>query len=154
MQDWIKDHQQIFWWLGSVSLLTLVISLVFLPIVVTRMRSDYFLPDRDEERSFAHQHPAVRWTGLILKNLFGGILFVAGILMLGLPGQGILTILMGLMLLDFPGKQRLELWLVRLPAVELALNWIRKKNDRPPLEIPSRTAASESLDNHVQNKKL
>ena len=150
MQDWIKDNQQIFWWLGSISLLTLVISFVALPIIVSRMRADYFLPDRDEDRSFAHQHPAIRWTGLILKNLLGGILFIAGILMLGLPGQGILTILMGLMLLDFPGKQRLELWLVRLPAVERALNWIRKKNDRPPLEIPDRSNAADSFDNQAQ----
>ena len=150
MPDWLKDNQQVFWWLGSVSLATLVISFVALPIIVSRMRSDYFLPDRDEDRSFAHQHPAIRWTGLILKNLLGGILFVAGILMLGLPGQGILTILMGLMLLDFPGKQRLELWLVRLPAVKRALNWIRKKNDRPPLEIPDRSSAAESFDNQSQ----
>ena len=150
MQDWIKDNQLIFWWLGSISLLTLVISFVALPIIVSRMRADYFLPDRDEDRSFAHQHPAIRWTGLILKNLLGGILFIAGILMLGLPGQGILTILMGLMLLDFPGKQRLELWLVRLPAVERALNWIRKKNDRPPLEIPDRSNAADSFDNQAQ----
>lgn len=150
MQEWIKDNQQIFWWLGSVSLVTLVISLVILPIVVSRMRSDYFQPDRDEDRSFAHQHPAIRWTGMILKNLLGGILFIAGILMLGLPGQGILTILMGLMLLDFPGKQRLELWLVRLPAVERALNWIRKKNHRPPLEIPARSSPGDSFDNQAQ----
>ena len=150
MQDWIKDNQQIFWWLGSLSLATLVISIFVLPVVVSRMRSDYFLPNRDEERSFGHLHPALRWTGLILKNLFGSILFIAGVLMLGLPGQGILTILMGLMLLDFPGKQRLELWLVRLPAVERALNWIRKKNHRPPLEIPDRHSATDSFDNQAQ----
>ena len=150
MQDWIKDNQQIFWWLGSLSLATLAISFFVLPVVVSRMRSDYFLPNRDEARSFGHQHPAIRWTGLILKNLFGSILFVAGILMLGLPGQGILTILMGLMLLDFPGKQRVELWLVRLPAVGRALNWIRKKNDRPPLEIPDRPNEADSFDNQAQ----
>jgi hypothetical protein len=146
MSEWVKEHQEFFWWLGSISLATLVISAFALPIIVSRMRSDYFLPDRDETRSLAYQHPAIRWTGLILKNLLGGILFIAGILMLALPGQGILTILMGLMLLDFPGKQRLELWLVRLPAVERALNWIRQKRNRPPLEFPQRATAADSSD--------
>ncbi len=137
---WAEAHKEWLFALGGLSLVTLAISALVLPIVVTRMRSDYFLPHRDETRSLAHQRPVVHGIGLVLKNLLGGILFLAGILMLGLPGQGILTILIGLMLLDFPGKQRLEIWLVRLPAVGKALNWLRKRGNRPPLEIPVRNS--------------
>ncbi len=138
MNGWLKDHP-LLPWLAVASVATLLISLLVLPVVVVKMRADYFLPNRDEERSIAHQRPAVRWVGVILKNLFGGLLFIAGVLMLALPGQGLLCILMGLMLMDFPGKQRLEIWIVRLPAVRRALNWIRKKGHRPPLEIPERS---------------
>jgi len=149
-KTWAEDHKEWLFALGGLSLLTLATSALVLPVIVTRMRADYFLPDRDHTRSLAHQHPVIRGIGIVLKNLFGTILFLAGILMLGLPGQGILTILIGLMLLDFPGKQKLELWMVRLPAVGKALNWMRKRGDRPPLEIPPRTVAGKSLESPVQ----
>jgi len=148
--EWAEAHKEWLFALGGLSLVTLAISALVLPIVVTRMRADYFLPNRDETRSLAHQRPVIRWVGVTLKNLLGGILFLAGILMLGLPGQGVLTILIGLMLLDFPGKQKLEIWLVRLPTVEKALNWIRQRGGRPPLEIPPRSSAGDTLENPVQ----
>lgn len=147
---WAEAHKEWLFALAGVSLVTAAISALVLPVIVTRMRSDYFLPDRDETRSLAHQHPVIRGTGIVVKNLFGGILFLAGILMLGLPGQGILTILIGLMLLDFPGKQKLELWMVRLPAVSKALNWIRHRGGRPPLKIPPRLSAGEAFENQAQ----
>lgn len=147
---WAEAYKEWLFALAGLSLVTLAISALVLPIVITRMRADYFLPHRDKSRSLAHQRPVIHAVGLVLKNLFGGILFLAGVLMLGLPGQGILTILIGLMLLDFPGKEKLELWLVRLPAVGKTLNWIRKRGDRPPLEFPPRSSASEALENPVQ----
>jgi hypothetical protein len=64
------------------------------------------------------------------------IVFV-GVAMLLLPGQGILTILIGLMLIDFPGKRRLERRLVQQPSVWRAINWMRAKAHQPPLEMPT-----------------
>jgi hypothetical protein len=150
LAQWADEYRQVLYWLGGVSLATLVISALVLPFLVTRMSADYFLPDRDPSRSFAHRHPVIRWTGLVVKNLFGVVLFVAGILMLALPGQGILTIFIGLMLTDFPGKHHLELWLVRLPAVGKALNWIRKKSRHEPLIIPPREPTPESPAEETQ----
>jgi hypothetical protein len=71
-----------------------------------------------------------------VKNIVGLVLVLAGVLMLVLPGQGLLTIFMGITLLDFPGKRRLELSVVRRRPVFSALNWIRKKARRPPLLLP------------------
>jgi hypothetical protein len=71
---------------------------------------------------------------LILKNLFGAILVLAGLSMLLLPGQGILTILVGLMFLDFPGKFAMERRLVRQRPVITAINWMRRRANRPPLQ--------------------
>jgi hypothetical protein len=136
LSQWADEYRHLLYWLGGVSLVTVVISMIVLPIIISGMSADYFLPNRDPSHSFAHRHPVIRWTGLILKNLFGAVLFVAGILMLALPGQGILTLFIGLMLTDFPGKDRLELWLVRKPPIGKALNWIRKKSGHEPLIIP------------------
>jgi hypothetical protein len=72
-----------------------------------------------------------------LKNAVGSVLVIAGILMLVLPGQGILTLFVGLTLVDFPGKRRLELWLIRKRPVLHAVGWIRSKSGRPALRLPN-----------------
>jgi UPF0716 family protein affecting phage T7 exclusion len=72
-----------------------------------------------------------------LKNLLGFVFVAAGIAMLVLPGQGLLTIFIGILLLDFPGKRAVERWLVRLPRVLQAANWIRQRYGRPPFEFES-----------------
>ncbi len=74
----------------------------------------------------------LRMLVLLLKNLLGIILFFMGILMLVLPGQGILTILTGLVLLDFPGKFLLLRWLARKERILNSLNWVRKKGHKAP----------------------
>ena len=61
---------------------------------------------------------------------------IFGILMIFMPGQGLLTILMGLALLNFPGKRSAELALARYPPVRKALDWIRQKANKPPFQIP------------------
>jgi hypothetical protein len=73
---------------------------------------------------------------LVVKNLIGFILILAGIAMLVLPGQGVLTIVVGMVLMNFPGKFRLERWLATRPPVWRSLNWLRKKATRPVLEHP------------------
>jgi hypothetical protein len=70
------------------------------------------------------------------KNLLGALLVLAGLAMLVLPGQGILTILLGLAFLDLPGKRRAELWLVSRPPVLAAVNRLRLRAGREPLQLP------------------
>lgn len=123
-------------WIFSLSLLMFVGSLIVIPILVSRMRSDYFLSRDLPEESFLGRHPAARAGVLLAKNLIGLVLLLAGIAMLVLPGQGLITILVGLTLLDFPGKRRLELWIVRRRRVLQAITWIRAKAKRPPLHLP------------------
>jgi len=55
--------------------------------------------------------------------------------MLVLPGQGLLTMFISLMLLDFPGKRRLEQSIVRRPIILRSINWLRERHHRPPLEL-------------------
>ena len=57
----------------------------------------------------------------------------AGIVMLIGPGQGILTILIGLILMDIPGKRPLEAKLIKRPVILAAVNNFRAKYHKPPL---------------------
>jgi hypothetical protein len=113
---------------------TFVVTTAIVFVIVVKLPEDYFRPS-NERRFWAHQHAALRWVGLILKNLFGVVLVCAGIVMAlpGVPGPGVLTILLGIMLLDFPGKRALELRLVSQPHVRRELDRIRKRFDKPPL---------------------
>lgn len=55
--------------------------------------------------------------------------------MLVLPGQGLFTILMGLILSNYPGKYNIERRFISIPSVLRTVNWLRKKSNKPPLEI-------------------
>ena len=133
---WVRNYQVLFQTLGLVSLAMFVVSLVVFPLVVANLPGDYFVRDRRDPAHRKRRHPVV-WVFLtVVKNIFGFTLILAGIAMLVLPGQGILTILMGLALTNFPGKFTLERRLVRLPSVGKALNRIRKLAGKPRLEIP------------------
>jgi hypothetical protein len=72
---------------------------------------------------------------VVAKNLLGYILIVAGILMLVLPGQGTWTIVVGIMLLNFPGKYKLERWIVSRGPVLRSINWVRRRAGRDPLVL-------------------
>lgn len=122
-------------WLAVVSLATFVVSAVVLPWLLTRLPADYF----DETTPTAHprwpRHPALYWSWRLLKNLLGVVLLLAGFVMLVTPGQGILTILGGLWLLDLPGKRRWERRIISRPKVLASINWIRKKAGQQPLSL-------------------
>jgi hypothetical protein len=52
------------------------------------------------------------------------------------PGQGVLTMLAGVFLVDFPQRRRLERALIRRPSVLPQLNRLRARFGRPPLHPP------------------
>lgn len=76
-----------------------------------------------------------------MKNLFGAVLVALGVVLSlpGVPGPGIPTILIGVMLLDFPGKRRLERWLISLPTILRMINRLRRWFGKPPLTRPAST---------------
>ena len=132
----IRNHQVFFQTLGLLSLALFVLSLVVFPLVVANLPNDYFVRDKRDPAHQKRRHPVVWVFITVVKNIFGFALILAGIAMLVLPGQGILTILIGLALANFPGKFTLERRLMRLPSVGKALNRIRKLAGKPRLEIP------------------
>ena len=118
---------------GIVSLITFFASLLVIPWLVVRIPVDYFATEKRHKIAWANQHPLIRWALLILKNLVGVIFIFLGIAMLVLPGQGLLTILIGIIFLNFPGKYRLERWLIQLKPVHRAVDWLRHRAGREPL---------------------
>jgi len=69
------------------------------------------------------------------KNVLGGVFILVGIVLLALPGQGLLTILVGVMLLNFPGKFAFERWLVTRRPILRSVNWLRRRARRAPLTL-------------------
>jgi hypothetical protein len=129
-------------WVTTHPLIALAIGLAFFAgsVVVTiavlvRLPSDYFVCEPPRVW-FASRAPAVRLVLNALRNLVGFTLIVLGIVMSvpGVPGQGLLTIVLGVMLADLPGKRRLERWLIARPMIRRAIDRLRVRRGRPPLD--------------------
>lgn len=117
-------------------LVSLSISFLAIGIVMVKIPANYF--SSHYEADFMPGSPwLVRWGAFILKNLLGAFLIILGILLSlpGVPGQGILTILLGLIMMDIPGKRPLEARIIKRPAVLEAINKLRARYSRPPLEM-------------------
>jgi hypothetical protein len=134
---WLATHEALLIGLGVGSIVLFVVTLVAMPLLVAWIPADYFVRRR-RPRLLETGHFLFWLLWRIAKNAAAVILILMGIAMLVLPGQGILTILVGLVLLDFPRKRALERWLVCLPRVRRAANWIRRKAGRPPLVLDQR----------------
>jgi len=118
-----------------VFVLSFVGSIAAVSWVLVKLPATYF--HDSHQHIVADQHPVIRWLLLILKNLLGVALIVVGVLLSlpGVPGQGVLTILIGIMLLDLPGKRRMEQKLVSRPRVLNAINGLRARFGKPPLVL-------------------
>ena len=101
---------------------------------MAQIPEDYFLSSKRKPSKWQEHKPILRLVVLFGKNIIGFSLIIGGLLMLVLPGQGLLTIVTGLLLINYPGKYKLEQKLVKIPSVFRALNWIRVKANKPPLK--------------------
>ena len=117
-------------------LVTFFANLALVSLILVKIPADYFKKSRRTKFMANHSH-AVRVLVMVGKNLLGVVLVILGILLSvpGVPGQGVLTILLGIMLLDFPGRRRFEQWIVSSPRVKHAINKLRQRFDKPALEL-------------------
>jgi Putative transmembrane protein (PGPGW) len=135
MLEWIKGYQTLILFMTFVSIVTFIATLIAVPWLIVRIPSNYFSKRRRITKLWADEHPVVRAVLLTIKNLVGYFLIAAGIIMLAIPGQGLLTILIGIIFLDLPGKYRFERWLVTRPAVLRSINWLRRRARKAPLVL-------------------
>ena len=136
MREWISEHQAFLWWLGVFSAIAAIASVVTGPWFLVRLPEDYLTRDHSHDVFLPKVHPLIRWPTLVLKNALGLTLVLAGIAMLVLPGQGVLAMVAGLMLLDIPGRRRAVRWIMGRKKVLRGINWIRRKGHHPPLHPP------------------
>ena len=120
--------------LTVLSIIFFVGSLIAIPFILVRLPADFF-DVRVPRPWMEDHHPVLRVLGHLVKNAVGAIFLFVGFLMLFLPGQGILTMLIGISMLDFPGKRKLEAKLIGMPAVLNTINGMREKFGKPPLTI-------------------
>lgn len=135
MIEWLKEHGDVVLWMTIGSVVTLVGSMVVASVVILRIPRDYFAHERRPKRESLGLPAALGLPVRIAKNVIGAVLVVAGAAMLVVPGQGLLTMIVGVFLLDIPGKYRLERWIVSRARVLKALNWFRRKRGREPFEV-------------------
>jgi hypothetical protein len=109
-------------------------SLIAIPMILVRLPADYF-DTRTPRHWMKDHHPALRLMGLVAKNVVGIVFLLAGFAMLFLPGQGVLTMLIGISLMDFPGKRALEARMVGQPTLLGVINSMRQKFGKPPLTL-------------------
>jgi hypothetical protein len=131
---WLEEYEALLWSLTALSVFMFFATLIAMPLVIARLPADYFT--RRPVRDWPTRYPAMHLLLVVAKNALGVVLLLAGLAMLVLPGQGLLTIFVAIMLLDFPRKRDLERWLIRRRPIFRAANWIRAKRHRPPLELP------------------
>ena len=120
--------------LTLLSLVFFVGSLIAIPFILVRLPADFF-DIRVPRHWMKDHHPVLRLLGHLLKNVVGVVFLFAGFLMLFLPGQGILSMLIGISMLDFPGKRKLEARMIGQPTVLNAINRMRERFSKPPLIV-------------------
>jgi putative transmembrane protein PGPGW len=134
MWDKLLELIESWWWMIPLWIATFVVGLLLMRWLILRIPADYFTRPPDERLgSGQHKWQTALW---FLKNGGGVLLLIAGVVMMVTPGPGLLAIVFGVTLVDFPGKRRLEEWLVCQPRVLHAANRLRERHGVEPLVSP------------------
>jgi uncharacterized membrane protein YbaN (DUF454 family) len=141
MFDFVSDLGLAITWRGIligalIFVGSFAINLGIVSFILVKLPADHFRKNR-QTKFWPGRRPALRAAGIIGKNILGVILVALGVVLSlpGVPGQGLLTILLGIMLLDFPGRDRLEQKLLKRPAIVNSINRLRRRFGKSPLEL-------------------
>jgi hypothetical protein len=145
MPEWLRDETGWLFELGRhygvwfvlASLLLVIAGLFAISIVLIRIPADFFLESKPRFQRPEGRHPALHLALMVFKNLVGAVLILAGAILSlpGIPGPGILTLLIGFSLTDVPGKRNLERKIIQNRLILNTINGIRARAGRPPLII-------------------
>ena len=132
----VQFWQSLTWgkivWGLALTVISIIASYGLIVVGMIKIPADYFSSSYVKKVN-PDQHFSLRWSATIIKNIVGIILIVAGIIMIFTPGPGVPTILLGLIMMDIPGKRPLEAKLIQRPMVLSAVNELRSKYNKPPL---------------------
>ncbi|MCL2792290.1 MAG: hypothetical protein FWD87_04290 [Spirochaetaceae bacterium] len=126
--EWLYNYNDIILLLFIFSLVTAFAFTAIILLIIVSIPSDFFL---QEKRGIIKKgnkfHFFIFVFVLILKNILGIALLLFGIVLLFIPGEGMLTIFISLLLIDFPGKRKLIRNITRRRKVINGLNFVRRK---------------------------
>ncbi len=127
--QYLDQYEELFIMISVISAAVFILTLLLTPYLLGLMPVDYFSSKRKHAIEIKSVWDFVK---LILTTVIGMFLVLAGIIMLVTPGQGVISILLGLFLMEFPGKRTLELKFINHIPTYKALNWLRHKAGKPP----------------------
>jgi hypothetical protein len=141
MFDFLSDFFSSLTWSkvligAAIFLVSFLANLGIVSLILVKIPDDHFSKSR-KTKFWSGPRPWLHAAKVIGKNI-GGILLVAlGVVLSlpGVPGQGLLTVLLGIMLLDFPGRHRLEQKLLSKPSILNSINKLRGRFGKKPLEL-------------------
>jgi len=121
---------------AAVVLFSLLVSYGVVTVILVKMPANYFHSDY-EHHFLPDTNPVLRTVGLVLKNLLGVLVIITGIVLSfpAVPGPGLVTVFIGLMITDIPGKRKIEASIIGRPTVLSAINRLREKYNKPKLVI-------------------
>ena len=133
LEGWYVANEGMWQILGISSIIFFIGTLITVPLIIINLPSGYFLEDRT---CLSSRRRTSRVLYLVAKNILGGVFIIAGLVMLFVPGQGLLTLAIGFMLISLPNKRMLALYIIRRQGVRAIINRMRARAAKPPLEIP------------------
>jgi hypothetical protein len=136
MLTWLGSHQNILGWAGLFSLIMIFATLLTVPLIIVSLPSRYLNEKNDR---LSEIKSIWRWPYLIFKKMLGVLLVLAGLTMLVLPGQGLLMLAIGIVLMNFPGKRSLIRRLIGQQRILRAINRLRHRANKKPVEAPTGT---------------
>ena len=131
--DWVFQYQSELIWLGLFSIITFLSGLFLMLRVIVRLPEDYFL--KSKAMDMASDRSGMKIIVFVFKNVTGGLLLCVGLLMLFLPGPGLLVVSIGLVLADIPGKRRVIVRLLRIANTHQAINNYRGRQGMAPFKF-------------------
>ncbi len=129
---WSEQNASLLFGVVIASILLLLLTLLATPFLLARMPDNYFVQTPNDK-----PRTPIRMLIATIRTVLGVLLIITGILMFVTPGPGLVALVMGVSLCEFPGKHRLLQRLVSQPSVFSTLNWLRAKVDKPPFLLPS-----------------
>lgn len=137
--NFIEPYSEVIIWTSSASVVVFVGTLVAIPFIISRLPSDYFIRDENLTHRLFAGRPVLRFIFAGIKNFLGAVFFIAGFIMLFIPGQGLITMVIGYSMMDFISKRDLVYKIVRKPRVYEFINRVRRKAGKEPIKLKDET---------------
>lgn len=130
--DWVSQHKLLLGTVAGLSTGLLLISIIATPWLVAQLPANYLLPGKTKPP----RHPVVHFAIVSSGTLIGSTLILLGLIMLVMPGPGLITLLLGISICSFPGKGRLFRHIASRDSVFASLNWMRRRHGKAALIHP------------------